>query len=249
MAKKGFSSLLIKLIFCFIVINLFLNSNAFSSSLDSRIKNSLDVLKELRYVSDAGIPDDLLARCHAIAIFPSVYKAGFIIGGSYGKGLVMVKSDKKVGWNGPVFFTIGSGSLGWQIGVEATDLILVIMNKRGIDSLTKENFVLGGDMSVAAGPIGRKLRAGTDITISAEIYSYSRTKGLFAGISLDGSYIHHDIDADELFYGKPYTIYEILYGNLPIQPKAQELINYLNSCCGIKYEGNPHSSNDNLRTN
>lgn len=249
MVKRTYSILSLRIIFCFCMINLFFNVNAYSSSLDVRIKNSLDVLRELRIVSDAGIPDDLLTRCHAIAIFPSVYKAGFIIGGSYGKGLVMVKSDKKGSWNGPVFLTIGSGSLGWQIGVEATDLILVIMNKRGIDSLTKENFVLGGDLSVAAGPVGRKLRAGTDIAIKAEIYSYSRSKGLFAGISLDGSYIHHDIDADELFYGKPYTIYEILYGNIPTNPKAQELINYLNSCCGVRYEGNPHSSNDNLRQN
>jgi lipid-binding SYLF domain-containing protein len=164
-----------------------------------------------------------------LAIFPSVYKAGFVIGGSYGKGIFVVRDPKTKKWRGPTFMTLGGGSLGWQIGVEAKDLVLVIMNERGVKAFLHDNVGLGGDVSVAAGPVGRSLEAGTDITIKTEIYSYSRSKGFFAGISLKGSYLRQDIDANQVFYGKPYTITEIISGNVPVPQQGKLLLDQLNN--------------------
>jgi len=116
------------------------------------MKNAMTVLTEIRNAPDGGIPDELLARCEGLAIFPSVYKGGFVVGASYGKGLMAVRNPKTGKWRGPAFLKIGSGSFGWQIGVQATDLIMVIMNQRGVKAFFNNNLTLGGDISVAAGP-------------------------------------------------------------------------------------------------
>ena len=196
--------------------------------LEQKVYAAISVLREVQAMPDKGIPRELFQKCRAIAIFPSVYKGGFIVGASFGKGVLFARDTSTNAWHGPVFLTIGSGSLGWQIGVKSTDLILVIMNDRGLGPFLKSNVTLGGEIGVSAGPVGREIEASTDITLKAEIYSYSRSKGFFAGLSLEGAYVAHDYRADEAFWKGPYTPREILTGRVDVQNKAaQEAINYL----------------------
>jgi lipid-binding SYLF domain-containing protein len=196
------------------------------------IENSMTVLTEIKNVPEGGIPEELLTRCEGLAIFPSVYKGGFVVGASYGKGLMAVRDPKTGNWRGPAFLQIGSGSFGWQIGVQATDLILVIMNQRGVNAFFNNNLTLGGDISVAAGPVGRELKASTDATLKAEVYSYSRSKGFFAGLSLEGAYLHHDYKADEAFYGRILTPGEILsQGVVSVPEQGRRFLDFLNRNC------------------
>jgi lipid-binding SYLF domain-containing protein len=196
------------------------------------IENAITVLTEIKNVPEGGIPEELLTRCEGLAIFPSVYKGGFVVGASYGKGLMAVRDPKTGNWRGPAFLQIGSGSFGWQIGVQATDLILVIMNQRGVNAFFNNNLTLGGDISVAAGPVGRGLKASTDATLKAEVYSYSRSKGFFAGLSLEGAYLHHDYKADEAFYGRTLTPGEILsQGAVSVPEQGRRFLDFLNRNC------------------
>ena len=196
------------------------------------IKNSMIVIKEIRNAPDGGIPDELLARCEGLAIFPSVYKGGFVVGVSYGKGLMVTRDPKTGKWRGPAFLQIGSGSFGWQIGVQATDLILVIMNQRGVNAFFKNNLTLGGDISVAAGPVGRNLKASTDATLKAAVYSYSRSKGFFAGLSLEGAYLHHDYKTDEALYGRILTPGEILsQKTVSVPEQGRRFLEFLDKNC------------------
>ncbi len=192
------------------------------------VRKARVVLEEIQKSPDGGIPEELLSRCYGIAIFPSVYKGGFIFGASYGEGILVARNPETNEWRGPVFLKIGSGSVGWQIGVQSTDLVLVIMNKRGIDALSRDNLTLGGDISVAAGPVGRKLTASTDLTLNAEIYSYSRSKGFFVGISLEGAYLRHDYYANDTYYGSSHTPKEILFYGVVVPPRdARHLLEWL----------------------
>ncbi len=196
--------------------------------LDTRIKDAALVIKEFRNSPDVQAPKDLLKNAAAVAVFPSVYKGAFIIGAQYGQGVVC-SYDKKTGqWSAPAFFAIGGGSVGFQIGGEAIDLILVINNERGLQSLLKGKTTLGADVSVAAGPVGREARAETDVLLKAEILSYSRAKGFFAGISLKGAVITSNNEANDVFYGKPLFAQEILIEQR-VAPKGAgiELINAL----------------------
>jgi lipid-binding SYLF domain-containing protein len=194
------------------------------------VEEALYVLQELRNIPEANIPDDLLYRCSGLAIFPKVYKAGFIIGGNYGQGILVVRDSQTGQWSGPIFLTIGGGSIGYQIGVNVTELVLVIMNPKGINGFIQENLTLGGDLSVAAGPIGRKLEASTDIALNAEVYSYSISRGLFAGVALQGVYVQVDYKANERFYGKSLLPREILFQKAVASPpsSAQKLLDFLN---------------------
>ncbi len=204
--------------------------NAWSlTSPNEQVRTAMLVLSQIQQIPEDGIPEELISRCRGIAIFPSVYKAGFFVGLSYGRGVLLAKDPYTNKWHGPAFLILGGGSLGWQIGIQATDLILVIMNKRGVDTFLRNNLTLGGEVTVAAGPVGRKFNMATDITMRAEVYSYSRSKGLFAGVSLGGAYIGHDYKADESFYGKPYTPSEIVRGKVPNPPElARKLTEMLN---------------------
>ncbi len=201
-----------------------------ASELDARVRNALRVLREIQKVPENGIPEYLFSQCYGLAVFPSVYKGGFVIGASYGKGILVARDPKTGRWSGPIFLTLGSGSFGWQIGVQASDLVLVIMNQRGLNALLKSKMTLGGDLSVAAGPVGRKLEAATDLTLKAEVYSYSRSKGFFAGLSLKGAYLKQDYTANELYYGKAITPREILFHHT-VEPPAggRELLNWLST--------------------
>lgn len=215
--------------FIFIFIYLLAPMTAFGGqSVYQRVNSALTVLSELNDTPENGIPHDLISNCAGIAIFPGVIKGGFIISANYGKGILVARDQKTNKWKGPTFLTMGGGSFGWQIGVEAVDFAMIIMNERGIKAFLSNNMTLGADLSVAAGPVGRRLEAATDGTLKAEVYSYSRAKGFFAGVSLQGVYIYNDYDANQAFYLHPYLPSEILYGDVAkIPEEAQRLLTYL----------------------
>ena len=175
-----------------------------------RIAKATTVFEEIMAVPEKAIPDKILSNADAIAVFPSTLKGGFGIGAHHGKGIVSRRNRDTGTWTAPGFLSLTGGSFGAQIGGQAVDLVLVIMNKNGLDSLLKSDFKIGGDASVAAGPIGRSAEAATDLLMEAEIVSYSRARGLFAGVSLNGSVINEDEDANRDFYGRPIRNAQIL---------------------------------------
>ena len=178
------------------------NAQAEENKWTRLVDESGKVLSEVQTMPDQGIPEDLLERCQAIAVFPSTISAGFVIGGQYGQGIIMVREEKHGKWSPPAIFTIAGGSLGWQIGGQATDIVLLVMNRRSIDGLLQGKFKLGADAAVAAGPVGRSAEAATDVQLKGGILSYSRSRGLFAGIKLEGAVITEHWDGDEELYGK-----------------------------------------------
>lgn len=163
------------------------------------IKNSIEVLEDIRAIPENKIPPALLRQAEAIAVIPSVYKIGFILGGRYGKGLVSVRDDQG-NWQNPFFIKLFGGSVGWQIGAQSTDLILVFKSRKNVERIKEGRFTLGADAAVAAGPVGRQASAATDVTLKSEIYSYSRSRGLFAGLSLEGASMQVDHSAVWNFY-------------------------------------------------
>lgn len=179
--------------------------------IDDRINESAHVFKEILGMPD-GIPKDLLNKADCLVIFPSVKKAAFIVGGSYGRGLITCRkgADFSGSWSAPAMFALEAGSFGFQIGGQATDFVLLIMNESGARSVMTSKVKLGGDASVAAGPVGRDAAAATDIVLKAEILSYSRAQGLFAGVSLEGSTLRSDDGANKALYGKELSAKEIV---------------------------------------
>lgn len=169
---------------------------------EARLLVATQVLEELRASRDQFIPDRLLERAYGIAVIPEVVKAGFIVGGRSGRGVLVVR-DKAGRFTNPVFIRLAGGSFGWQAGVQETDIVLVFTTRRGIEGISDGKLTLGADASVAAGPVGRQASAATDATFSSEVYSYSRSRGLFAGVALDGSAITIDSKANANFYRKP----------------------------------------------
>ena len=174
----------------------------------ARAENAGAVLSEIMEAPDQGIPEALLKRAYGIAVIPHVVKGAFGIGGRYGKGLV-AQRNADGGWGTPLFIEIGGGSFGLQLGVEATDVVMVFTNRDGIKPLLKGKLKIGADASATAGPVGRKAEVGTDILLKSAIYSYSRSKGLFAGIALDGAVIQLDDDANKNVYGKKSVAVDI----------------------------------------
>jgi lipid-binding SYLF domain-containing protein len=175
-----------------------------------RIEKATKAFEEIMAVPDKAIPEKILANADAIAVFPSTLKGGLGIGAQHGKGIISRRNRETGMWTAPGFLSLTGGSFGAQIGGEALDLVLVVMNKNGLDSLLKSDFKIGGDASVAAGPVGRSAEAATDLLLKAEILSYSRSRGLFAGVSLNGSVINEDGDANRDFYGRPIRNEQIL---------------------------------------
>ena len=175
-----------------------------------RIAKATTVFEEIMAVPEKAIPDKILSNADAIAVFPSTLKGGFGFGAHHGKGIVSRRNRDTGTWTAPGFLSLTGGSFGAQIGGQAVDLVLVIMNKNGLDSLLKSDFKIGGDASVAAGPVGRSAEAATDLLMKAEILSYSRARGLFAGVSLNGTVINEDEDANRDFYGRPIRNAQIL---------------------------------------
>jgi len=184
-----------------------------------RAENAVRVLKEVMMAPDKRIPGDLMANASAIAVIPDVIKAGFVIGGRHGVGMISVRTSDGT-WSNPSFISMSGGSIGFQAGVSSTDVVLVFRTQRGVDSIVHGKFTLGADASVAAGPVGRTAQASTDAQLRAEIYSYSRARGLFAGAALDGSIISIDNDANQAVYGDGMTPRRIFAGGVGHVPNA-----------------------------
>ncbi|MHB8446767.1 MAG: lipid-binding SYLF domain-containing protein [Rudaea sp.] len=185
----------------------------------ARANNAVRVLKEIMQAPDSRIPEHLLRDAYAVAVIPDVIKAGLIIGGRHGLGLLSVKTPSDV-WSNPTFIGMTGGSIGFQAGVQSTDVILIFRTQRGVDSIVHGKFTLGADASVAAGPVGRSADAATDAQLRAEIYSYSRSRGLFAGVALDGSVLSIDNTANQAVYGEGITPRRIFAGGLANVPDA-----------------------------
>jgi lipid-binding SYLF domain-containing protein len=195
-----------------------------------RLENCGMVLKEILDIPD-DIPQDLLDKSECVVIYPSVLKAAFVIGGSYGRGAMTCRTGEHYTgpWSAPTMMALEGGSVGFQIGGQATDFVLLVMNGRGAHSILSNKVKLGADASVAAGPKGRTASADTDVSLRAEVLSYSRSRGLFAGISLEGSTIRPDRDANERVYGKKLEAESIVFkGAVPVPPPAQKLVRTLN---------------------
>jgi lipid-binding SYLF domain-containing protein len=168
-----------------------------------RIAEATLAFQDIMAIPDKTVPEYLLQDAAGIAIIPGVVKVGFIVGGEYGKGLLLIK-DEKGNWSNPIFITLSGGSIGWQIGAQSADFVLVFKTRRSVDSVLTDNLTLGVDVAAAAGPLGRTARASTDMQLKAEIYSYSRSRGFFAGLSLDGALIQIDDEANAAFYNQEY---------------------------------------------
>jgi lipid-binding SYLF domain-containing protein len=197
---------------------------------DTRLKDSYNVLKEILDTPDKGIPHDLLNKSLCVVIYPSVKKAAFIVGGSYGRGVIMCRTgaDHSGPWSAPAMFALEGGSFGLQIGGEATDFVLLVMNDQGAKSVMSSKVKLGADASAAAGPVGRSTSAETDIVMKAEILSWSRARGVFGGVSLEGSTMRSDDGANKNLYGKELSAKDIVYGHKVHAPEdAQPLVGLL----------------------
>lgn len=189
-----------------------------------RLKEAGTVMQEILNVPE-NIPQNLLNHAKCVVVLPSVVKAAFGVGGSYGHGAMVCRTGSNFTgpWGAPAMYSLEGGSFGFQIGGQATDLVLLIMNKAGVNSLLKSKVKLGADASIAAGPKGRAAAANTDAYMRAEILSYSRSRGVFAGVSLQGATLHPDNDANKALYGKPLTAQEIIEGpNSPSPPAAAQ---------------------------
>jgi lipid-binding SYLF domain-containing protein len=188
--------------------------SAQSSDEAKRVGEATTVMTEMMAAGDKGIPKSIMEKAEGVAVFPGLIKAGLGIGGQRGRGILSARDAKSGTWSSPAFLTITGGSIGAQIGVQAIDLILIVNDRRGLEQLVQNQFKVGAGASVAAGPVGRDTSAATDIQMRARILSYSRTRGLFAGISLEGATFRQDRDANERFYGTAYRTSQIVFDRL-----------------------------------
>jgi lipid-binding SYLF domain-containing protein len=191
----------------------------------NRTQKAAQVFKEIMNTPDQGIPSNLLESAKCIAIIPGDKKFAFVFGGSYGRGLATCRTGH--GWSAPMFVAIDSGSVGYQIGGSSTDIVMLFMNDHALQSLMSDKFKVGADASVAAGPVGRNAAAGTDLKLNAEILSYSRSKGIFAGVSLDGAVMQADKSGDKAMYGDDVNRREILDGKVAVPASARALVEEL----------------------
>jgi SH3 domain-containing YSC84-like protein 1 len=195
-----------------------------------RLQNCGMVLKEILDIPD-DIPQDLIDKAECIIVYPSVLKAAFVVGGSYGRGAMTCRTGENFNgpWSAPSMMALEAGGIGFQIGGQATDFVLLVMNDRGAHSILSSKVKLGADAAVAAGPKGRNLQAATDVTLRAEILTYSRSRGLFAGVSLEGSTVRPDNDANERVYGKKVSAADVIFkGVVPVPASARRMVSYLN---------------------
>jgi len=229
--KKPLSILLAAALICMPLLLASASARADDKSHDEdRLENAGEVLKEIMNIPD-DIPQTLLDKADCVIVIPSVLKAAFIIGGSYGRGAMTCRSGETFQgpWGAPTMMALEGGSFGFQLGGQATDFVILVMNQGGARSILNSKVKLGGDASAAAGPVGRDAEADTDVTMRAEFLTYSRARGLFAGISLEGSTLRPDNDANERIYGRRLDAKEIaLHGAVPIPPSARRMIEVLN---------------------
>lgn len=190
-----------------------------------RVQSAADVLNEIQSAPDSGIPEEILSRSECVAVVPSMLKGGFIVGAKYGRGLASCRTPK--GWSTPAFFTVTGGSFGFQIGGQAVDLVMLIMNDDGMQHLLSSKVALGADASVAAGPVGRHAEGNTDWKMRAQVLTYSRARGVFAGVSLNGAVIKQDKDSTREFYGHMVTFRAALTGEVPPPASANPFLTTL----------------------
>jgi lipid-binding SYLF domain-containing protein len=183
-----------------------------------RLENATNVLHAIMGAPDNGIPEEVLEHAKCVAVVPHMVKGGFIFGGKHGKGVATCRTAN--GWSAPAFITISGGSWGLQIGIEGVDLVLIIQNEKGMQKLLDSNFKIGADASAAAGPVGRHASAGTDWKLDTEILTYSRAKGAFAGLTLEGASIRQDNDSRHAIYGRKVTTRALLLGKVPVPAVA-----------------------------
>ena len=195
-----------------------------------RLQKSVDVIHAIMATPDKGIPEEVLSNAKCILVVPDLVKGGFIIGGKHGRGVATCRTAS--GWSAPAFVSIGGGSWGLQIGVEGVDLVMLVMNDHGLQQLLSSKFQLGADASASAGPIGRHASAGTDWKMDSEILTYSRSKGVFAGISLDGAVVEQDEDSTRAIYGSNPSFHAVLSGEAPA-PKST--LNFLKAISQVAH--------------
>src|SRR5258707_15547207 len=195
------------------------------SKASDRVQAAADVLNEIESAPDSGIPQEVLGKAECVAVVPSMLKGGFIVGGKYGRGLASCRTPK--GWSTPAFFTVTGGSVGFQIGGQAVDLVMLIMNKDGMKHLLSSQFALGADASVAAGPVGRHAEGNTDWKMRAEVLTYSRARGVFARVSLNGAVLQQDKDSTREFYGRMVAFRTSLTGEIEAPPAANAFLSTL----------------------
>lgn len=193
-----------------------------------RLDDSAVLFGEIMGTPDRSIPQDLLEKAHCIVLVPGLKKAAFGFGGKYGRGFSLCRAAGGTGWGPPAAIRIEGGSFGLQIGVSSSDVVMLVMNERGMEKLSSSKFTIGADANAAAGPVGRNATAQTDAFMHAEILSWSRSKGLFAGISLDGATLRNDLDENEILYGQRWTSKQILGSGAPMPAAAGKLVTALN---------------------
>src|SRR5215472_4842136 len=189
-----------------------------------QLQKATDVLDEIMGTPDKGIPQDLLAKAVCVGIVPSEIRGAFVVGGEYGRGVLVCRKNGNGPWGAPSLFTLGGASVGFQIGGKATDVVFIVMNAAGAKKLVADSVKLGADASATAGPVGRTAEGATDLQLHAEILSYSRTRGLFAGVSLEGAVLKQDADDNERLYGQKVNARALLiYGTVSAPPAARSL--------------------------
>ena len=193
-----------------------------------RLDDSAAVLSEIMSAPDKGIPADLLGNAHCLVIVPDLKTAAFVVGGKYGKGYVSCRQTTGHGWSAPAAIRIEGGSVGFQIGGSSTDLIMLVMSERGAEKLLESKFTLGAEGSAAAGPVGRTATAQTDAQMHADILSWSRSRGLFAGVALEGATLRQDLDDNTTLYGSPLETRQIVRGTVRMPGAARKLVDLLN---------------------
>ena len=189
-----------------------------------RLQESATVLKEILSAPDQGIPQDLIDEAHCVVVVPGMKKAAFLVGAKYGRGFIICRQDNRSGWGAPAAMRIEGGSFGFQIGASETDMVMLVMNRRGMDKLLQSKFTLGGAAEVAAGPVGRSITAQTDARMTAKILSWSRSRGIFGGISLQGATLRQDLDENQELYGRRITNKQIVMKRMKAPVAASELL-------------------------
>ena len=203
-------------------------AHAQEGNADKRMENSAEVVREMLNMPDKGIPKDLLEKAKCAVVIPGLKKGAFGIGGKYGRGFASCRANAGGRWGAPSAVAIEGGSFGFQLGASSTDVIMLVMNERGLEHLLQDKVSLGGEAAVAAGPLGRNASADTDVMMHAEILTWSRSRGIFAGLSLEGATLHTDVDENEKLYGRKLHSKDILSGEVPAPEGGRILVAALN---------------------
>jgi len=209
----------------------------FAETAQESLKDSAEIFSEIMATPDRGIPQDLLAKAQCVVVIPGLKKGAFVVGAEYGRGVAECRRPDRAGWSAPASIRVEGGSVGFQIGGTSTDVVMLVMDQRGMDKLTQDKFTLGADAAVAAGPVGRTAQAATDVQLHAEILAWSRSRGAFAGISLSGATLRPDDKRNEELYGHKMSNREVLTSNMPIPEPARPLIAELDRYSPYKEHG------------